>query len=182
MRRLTRLRTQLTASAAALALALAPALLHSSGQPAHAANSPAPAETSSKLKVTDAVFTWGVNKESGSGAYYPGSCNFLSAGVAGDAGKAALWPNDEKLFKPADGNVKILRPAGEGKTQPITWENKCQTADGAKVDTRGTSSDNFVQISGGTGTVDTEADTGTIEWKGSFTIVYYSGFTYWSVS
>ena len=143
---------------------------------------PAQPAQAAEAKVTDAVFEWGVNKEAGSGAYYPGSCNFLSAGVSGDAGKAAVWPKDEKLFKPADGSVKILRPAGGGKTQPITWENKCQTADGAKVDTRGTSSDNFVQISGGTGTVDTETDTGTIEWKGSFTIVFYSGFTYWSVS
>lgn len=157
------------AGAAAFALGGAGLL---SAQPAQAA----------EVSVTDAVFEWGVNKESGSGAYYPGSCNFLSAGVAGDAGKAAVWPKDEKLFKPADGNVKILRPAGEGKTQPITWENKCQTADGAKVDTRGTSSDNFVQISGGTGTIDTASDTGTIAWEGSFTIVYYSGFTYWTVS
>ena len=144
-----------------------------SAMPAHAA----------EAEVTDAVFSWGVNVESGSGAYAPGTCNFLSAGVSGDAGKSAPWATeDPKLFKAEDGNVKILRPGAGGTAQPITWDNKCQTAEGAKVNTRGVASGNYAQISAGTGVVDTETDTGTIEWKGSFTIVYYSGYTYWTIS
>ena len=140
---------------------------------------------SSKLKVSDAGLTWGINAESGAGAYLPGSCNFLSAGVAADNGGSSLWPNDAEkrgLFKAQDGNVKILRPTADGGTQPITWDNKCQTPDGKRVNTAGVSSGNYVQFSGGTGEVDTATNTGNIQWEGSFTVVYYSGYTYWSVS
>ena len=140
---------------------------------------------SSKLKISDAALTWGINAESGSGAYLPGSCNFLSAGVAGDNGGSSLWPNDAEkrgLFKAKDGNVEILRPTEDGKAQPITWDNKCQTPEGKRVNTSGVNSGNYVQFSGGKGEVDTAANTGTIQWEGSFTVVYYSGYTYWSVS
>ena len=140
---------------------------------------------SSKLKVADAGLTWGINAESGAGAYLPGSCNFLSAGVAADNGGSSLWPNDAEkrgLFKAQDGNVKILRPTADGGTQPITWDNKCQTPDSKRVNTAGVSSGNYVQFSGGTGEVDTATNTGNIQWEGSFTVVYYSGYTYWSVS
>ena len=144
---------------------------------------------SSKLKVADAGLTWGINAESGAGAYLPGSCNFLSAGVAADNGGSSLWPNDAErrgLFKAQDGNVKILRPTADGGTQPITWDNKCQTPEGERVNTyngeTAKRSGNFVEISGGKGTIDPETKSGTIEWEGSFTVVYYSGFTYWSVS
>ena len=143
-----------------------------------------------EVNVSDAVFSWGINAESGAGAYYPGSCNFLSAGVAGDAGKADVWSKEDaeakKLFSPEEGNVKILRPTADGGTQPITWDNKCQTPEGERVNTyngeTAKRSGNFVEISGGKGTIDPETKSGTIEWEGSFTVVYYSGFTYWSVS
>ena len=143
-----------------------------------------------EVNVSDAVFSWGINAESGAGAYYPGSCNFLSAGVSGDAGKADVWSKEDaeakKLFSPEEGNVKILRPTADGGTQPITWDNKCQTPEGERVNTyngeTAKRSGNFVEISGGKGTIDAETKSGTIEWEGSFTVVYYSGFTYWSVS
>ena len=143
-----------------------------------------------EVNVSDAVFSWGINAESGAGAYYPGSCNFLSAGVSGDAGKADVWSKEDaeakKLFSPEEGNVKILRPTADGGTQPITWDNKCQTPEGERVNTyngeTAKRSGNFVEISGGKGTIDAETRSGTIEWEGSFTVVYYSGFTYWSVS
>ena len=143
-----------------------------------------------EVNVSDAVFSWGINAESGAGAYYPGSCNFLSAGVSGDAGKADVWSKEDaeakKLFSPEEGNVKILRPTADGGTLPITWDNKCQTPEGERVNTyngeTAKRSGNFVEISGGKGTIDAETKSGTIEWEGSFTVVYYSGFTYWSVS
>ena len=143
-----------------------------------------------ELNVSDAVFSWGINAESGAGAYAPGTCNFLSAGVSGDAGKSSTWSKEDaeakKLFSPEEGNVKILRPTADGGTQPITWDNKCQTPEGERVNTyngeTAKRSGNFVEISGGKGTIDPETNSGTIEWEGSFTVVYYSGYTYWSVS
>ena len=143
-----------------------------------------------ELSVSDAVFSWGINAESGAGAYAPGTCNFLSAGVSGDAGKSEPWKKEDaeakKLFSPEEGNVKILRPTADGGTQPITWDNKCQTPSGERVNTwngdKAKQSGNFVEISGGKGTIDPETNSGTIQWEGSFTVVYYSGYTYWSVS
>ena len=143
-----------------------------------------------ELNVSDAVFSWGINAESGAGAYAPGTCNFLSAGVSGDAGKSSPWSKEDaeakKLFSPEEGNVKILRPTADGGTQPITWDNKCQTPEGERLNTwngdKAKQSGNFVEISGGKGTIDPETNSGTIQWEGSFTVVYYSGYTYWSVS
>ena len=143
-----------------------------------------------ELNVSDAVFSWGINAESGAGAYAPGTCNFLSAGVSGDAGKSSPWSKEDaeakKLFSPEEGNVKILRPTADGGTQPITWDNKCQTPEGERLNTwngdKAKRSGNFVEISGGKGTIDPETNSGTIQWEGSFTVVYYSGYTYWSVS
>ena len=143
-----------------------------------------------ELNVSDAVFSWGINAESGAGAYAPGTCNFLSAGVSGDAGQSSPWSKADaeakKLFSPEEGNVKILRPTADGGTQPITWDNKCQTPEGERLNTwngdKAKQSGNFVEISGGKGTIDPETNSGTIQWEGSFTVVYYSGYTYWSVS
>ena len=110
--------------------------------------------------------------------------------MSGDAGKSEPWKKEDaeakKLFSPEEGNVKILRPTADGGTQPITWDNKCQTPSGERVNTwngdKAKRSGNFVEISGGKGTIDPETNSGTIEWEGSFTVVYYSGYTYWSVS
>ena len=143
-----------------------------------------------EVNVSDAVFSWGINAESGAGAFAPGTCNFLSAGVSGNAGQSSPWSKEDaeakKLFSPEEGKVKILRPTADGGTQPITWDNKCQTPEGERVNTwngeNAKRSGNFVEISGGKGTIDPETNSGTIQWEGSFTVVYYSGYTYWSVS
>lgn len=133
--------------------------------------------------VTDATLRWGLSKESGGGAFEPGACNFLSAGAAGNAGSSRHWTEADGFWKNTDGNVKIVKPtAGGGETLP-TWSTKCTDADGKNVTTAAAStSGNEVVIANGTGTVDTAAGTASIQWDGAFTIVYYSGRTYWTVS
>lgn len=60
---------------------------------------------------------------------------------------------------------------------------KCQTAAGGNVSpSAGSTTNNRVNFAAGTGTVNPATDTGTISWDGDFTIVFYGGLTYWTVS
>jgi LPXTG-motif cell wall-anchored protein len=142
--------------------------------------------------VTDATFNWSVNDESTGGSYF-GGCNFLVAGEAGDSGMARIWTAADagELFPTdadgsfVDGNTSIRKSDGEGLNN---FADRCKTVDGALVNskTNAQAEDNhtgdFVEITGGTGTVDPETDTGTIEWEGSWTFAYYGGMTYWTIS
>lgn len=157
---------------------------------------PAAVAADASYTVDDATFQWGVNAESGGGAYY-GGCNFLSAGEAGDAGGSGLWAEDAGLYATQDGNVTVLKPDADGDLVEPTWTTKCQNRYGTTINgktagltitgsgaTAGqpTYSENVVRIAGGSGTLDPSTDSAHIEWDGSFTIVYYGGMTYWSIS
>lgn len=139
------------------------------------------AANAAEVQVTDAVFDWGLNTESGGGAFF-GGCNFLSAGEAGDTGSARVWTQADGFYKAADGNVSIVKDGPSGTVTP-TWATKCQTATGSAAGTGAASTtNNRVQIANGTGSVDVAANTAEISWEGSFSVVYYGGLTYWSAS
>ncbi|WP_181273155.1 HtaA domain-containing protein [Brevibacterium oceani] len=141
--------------------------------------------------IDDAVFDWSINDESTGGSYF-GGCNFLAAGAAGDAEFSHVWTeadtkklvgmDDSGNF--TDGNVSIVKTNNTYNT----FGSRCQTADGKKVNgaTNTTSDPNHtgdsVRITNGSGTIDPDADNASIQWKGSWTIVYYGGMTYWTIS
>lgn len=140
---------------------------------------------SSELRVTDAQLRWGLNAESGSGAFF-GGCNFLSAGAAGDAGSARVWTasdteGPDALFRTSHGDVRIEKPDGEGGWQRFDWDGRCQDANGRTVTTTGGDLGTGVTavIEGGEGVVDLEASTVDIQWRGSVTVTFYGGLTYW---
>jgi hypothetical protein len=140
-----------------------------------------------KVELTDAQFDWGINNESNGGSYF-GGCNFLSAGVAGDAGSSRVWTQADGLYRTQDGNTSIVRPTADGSalTAP-TWSTKCQTPSGTSINGKATNaadsySQTRVRISGGRGTLDPATGTAEIQWQGSFTVAYYGGMTYWSAS
>ncbi|MGO1543085.1 MAG: hypothetical protein ACTHXA_01970 [Gulosibacter sp.] len=137
--------------------------------------------TAATNTVTDATFSWTVNVESGSRAAIPGHYNFLSAGIAGDAGASRVWKEEDNLYKAEDGNVTITKPDAEGNQVLASWDTKHLDPNGAVLGFSNPSH-NQVNITGGSGTVDPEADNAEIQWEGSFSIVYYSGLTYWSLS
>ncbi|MCI1787316.1 MAG: hypothetical protein LKI58_04520 [Actinomyces sp.] len=156
------------------------------------------AEASGERAVSGVSFQWGVNAESGGGAYY-GGCNFLSAGEAGDAGSSRLWQASDvgTLYQASEGNTSVLKPDSEGDLVAASWETRCQNRYGTSIGGRTagltitgsgtpaeqpTYSENVVRIAGGSGTLDPSTDSAHIEWDGSFTIVYYGGMTYWSIS
>lgn len=130
--------------------------------------------------VSDVTLTWGLNSEVGAGAYN-GSCNFLSAGTAGNTGSSRVWTDTDGFHKASEGNVKIVKNGPSGDI-PVTWANKCQTGSGTPVKPSGTTdvSGNKIVLSKGTGKVDPATGTGTVSWTGSFTAAFYGGLTYWS--
>lgn len=137
-----------------------------------------------EFKVTNAQFRWGLNKESTSGAFAPGTCNFLSAGVAGDAKFSREWAKNDGLYAQKSGQVRIEKPNAVGKWVVDSWENKCLDKDGRKVGTSfnepGTGAQ--IVIEGGTGVINSGKKTASIKWKGSFTSALYNGMTYWSAT
>lgn len=141
--------------------------------PAHAAGQ----------NVEGVELTWGLNAENGAGAYN-GSCNFLSAGIAGNTGSSRAWTEADGFYKASDGNVSVVKDGPSSSTIAATWANKCQTGAGTNVSPSGTAalSNNKIVLSEGTGTVDPDTGTATISWTGSFTSVFYGGLTYWSAS
>lgn len=130
--------------------------------------------------VSDVTLNWGLNSEVGAGAYN-GSCNFLSAGTAGNTGSSRAWTEADGFHKASAGNVKVLKNGPSGDI-PVTWDNKCQTGSGTPVKPTGTTdiSGNKIVLSKGTGTVDPATGEGTVSWTGSFTAAFYGGLTYWS--
>lgn len=134
------------------------------------------------VAVDDAVFEWSLNSESGGGAYF-GGCNFLAAGAAGDTGASRLWTEADGFYRTADGNVSIVKPNAAGGVDTPTWATKCRDESSSAVTPSvGSSTDNRVRITGGVGEVDPAANTATIAWTGSFTVVFYGGLTYWTAS
>ena len=133
------------------------------------------------LQVDDALFDWQVNAESGGAAPLPGTCHFLAAGEVGDTGGTSGF--DESYYAAESGNTTIVKPDSAGVDHVATWDDKCLDPNGNPTRTAADStSGNRVQITGGTGTVDPDTDTGYIQWDGSWSFVYYSSMTSWTVN
>ncbi|NHA01711.1 hypothetical protein G5V59_23725 [Nocardioides sp. W3-2-3] len=141
--------------------------------------------------VSDAVFRWGINDESNNNAFAPGTYNFPGAGKAPDPGRGgqvldgrARWPSTGALaWRASDGKVRIEKVTSSGPVL-ATYAGLRTGPDGQPLGgpTVEVFSGHQVVIAGGTGTVDPAAGTATIRWKGSFTVFYYSGMTFFSVT
>ena len=144
--------------------------------------SPAPGDE----VLINAQLRWGLNAESGGGGFAPGTCNFLSAGVAGNSGGPVVWGDGQSdagipLYRSQDGAVRIEKPTADGGWTVASTANRCADVQGKRVTTSlGSTSGNQVVIDGGAGSI--RGGSLEIRWTGSFTVVYYSGMTYWSVS
>ncbi|WP_154796283.1 hypothetical protein [Occultella kanbiaonis] len=170
------------------ALALAAALAFSAVPPAHADDVNVTVTipgAGGPVTLSDAQLRWGLNDETGSGAFF-GGCNFLSAGIAGDAGSSHVWVNGNPHYHSSDGNVTIERPVGSGagtSYREATWDERCLDPAGNRLSSSGfNSSGQQVVIDGGTGEMDPDEGTATVRWEGSFTVAYYGGMTYWWAS
>lgn len=153
---------------------------------------PAPAQAAGTT-ITDAELRWELNKESVSGAYAPGTWNLFSAGRLGDPGagsqtlvsstEGATWSNGATAgWKNAEGDVTVLDKQADGSWAPTTWLGARQNSANQNSTTTGITSENLLSLRNGTGTVDPDTDTGTLAWDGDFTVVYYSGMSFFYVS
>ncbi|NYF14575.1 hypothetical protein HDC34_002902 [Pseudoclavibacter sp. JAI123] len=134
--------------------------------------------TDGGASAAGATFYWGLNTEATSGAFF-GGCNFLAAGKAGDTGSSRVWKADE--YRSADGNVTIIKPNGSD-FQQASWGTKCVDRTGANVSTSrlGSHTESQVRITGGEAT--RSGSELTVQWRGSFTVAFYGGLTYWTAT
>jgi len=139
-------------------------------------------ESSAGTELTDAQLRWGINTESGAGAF-AGGCNFLSAGRAGDSGGAREWTAADPFYRATAGAVRIEKPDVDGAYDTATFATRCLDPSGRPVSVSSLTSatGNQVVIDGGTGRRVDGAGL-EIRWTGSFTVAYYGGMTYWSVT
>lgn len=172
--------TALAAALAAAALVLGPTAAALADEPGDdiEIGVTIPGDTDGPFTVSNAEFRWGLNPETGSGAFF-GGCNFLSAGTSGDAGGAIVWP-DDTYFATTDGAVTIERPTGDSGYEPLAWADRCLDPQGNTVTTADFRNTGVqAVISGGKGDIDPDAGTAEISWDGAFTVVFYGGMTYW---
>ncbi len=138
-------------------------------------------ESVEPFTVTDAQFRWGMNIESGTRAYAPGTFNIFSAG---DVTEDLLGPHQQlpsSAWKASDGNVAIEKCDANGKASAATWASTQTTRSGGEI-TTGDHNGLEVVFSGGEGEIDPDSGTGEITWKGTYTILYYSGMASVTVS
>jgi hypothetical protein len=147
---------------------------------------PRPSETidppsTTTRTITDAQLRWGVNNETNNRAFAPGTFNFMSAGKIPDPGKGGvIMP--QSSWRQVDGNVSIEKYL-RGAWTPATWAGLRTTSAGSTMTgSNGPFSDHEVVVDGGTGTVDPADRSAAIQWTGSFTVIYYSGYSFFYVT
>ncbi|MFT4288873.1 Ig-like domain repeat protein [Nocardioides sp.] len=177
MRKHTPLAAVVAAGLAAPALALAAA-------PAHA----------DEVTTTTAQLRWGINDETNNKAYY--GFNFLSAGKIGNPGaggqqlstsdSGATWGNGQAAgWSARTGNVTIEKLRSDGSYAVSNWASRNTDPATGSVDASVSDdvyADTQVVLDAGTGTLDPDADDATLSWDGDFTVLYYSGMTFFYVS
>lgn len=143
-----------------------------------APTTPAPTDPGSSTG-DGALFAWGLNRESGSGSFF-GGCNYLAAGTGPDHGQSQLWGAQD--YRTEDGNVRIVKETGNGRSAP-TWDTKCKDRTGQSVAATNltTYTESQVEIRGGVVTRGADGSV-SVQWRGSFTVVFYGGLTFWTAT
>jgi hypothetical protein len=148
------------------------------------------------VDVSDVQFRWGINNESNNRGAAPGTFNFFSAGMLGDPGAGGqllsnsdngwTWSNGAVAgWAASSGNVSIEKRQPDDTYELATWGGTKTDKAGVSLGPYATStafSDHQVVIDDGAGTLDASADNADISWRGDFTVVYYSGYTFFYVS
>lgn len=142
---------------------------------------PTPEVPTGAFMVSDAQVRWGVNDESNNKAFAPGTYNFFSAGKIANPGRGNV-ALPESGWRQADGHVTIEKFLN-GAWTPATYRGLSRdSSDALMTTTNGPFSNHEVVISGGKGTVDPTKGNATIQWMGSFTVLYYSGYSFFYVT
>jgi hypothetical protein len=158
-------------------LAVAPAR---ADEPTEPTESTEPTEPTAE-NLTDAVLRWGVNTESNTAAHNPGTYNFLAAGRVPDPGRGGQQV-PETQWQQRAGDVEVEKwDATAGVWKDATWAGLRTDSTGAALRI-GSSSHHQLVFGRGVGTLDRTAGTARIAWQGSASVVFYSGFSFFSIS
>ena len=135
------------------------------------------------FEVTGAQLRWGINNESNNRAFAPGTYNFFSAGIVPDPGRGGTTL-PQGSWRAVDGTVRIEKQQPDGSWATATWAGLSTTPQGKTIasPTSGEFSNHQVVLDAGTGTVDPATGFATVGWKGSFTVLFYSGMSYFTVT
>ena len=166
------------ATAAALALTLASA----AGVPAEAGPAKPSSPAAKKVQVKGAKFLWGLSNESSNRGYAPNTYNFFSAGKIKNPGKSRTIRKGEWTLRTKRVVIQKRKPNGTYKV--ATWKGLRTRPNGKPLGapTAGTFSHHRVKINAGKGTANPKTNSATVNWKGKFTVLYYSGYTFFYVS
>ncbi|NYE37380.1 hypothetical protein F4692_002513 [Nocardioides cavernae] len=138
---------------------------------------------SDPFTVTGAQLRWGVNNESNNRAFAPGTHNFFSAGIVPDPGRGGTTL-PQSSWRASEGDVRIEKQQADGAYALATWDGLTTTPQGATITSpaSGQFSNHQVVLGAGSGTVDPATGFATIAWKGSFTVLFYSGMSFFTVT
>ncbi|MGJ9413489.1 hypothetical protein ACHAAC_12355 [Aeromicrobium sp. CF4.19] len=135
-------------------------------------------------EVADAQLRWGLSNEVNNRAFAPGTFNFMSAGKIPDPGRGGvIMPPGQ--WNQQFGDVSIEKFSASSNTyREASWAGLRTDSSGDTIPspTSGRFSNHQVVLDAGEGVIDTEKGTATIRWKGSFTVVLYSGMSFFYVS
>lgn len=126
------------------------------------------------------MFTWSLSQQSNAQSHNPMTDNFLAAGAA-NPGRGGMVLSSSR-WKATDGNVEIQKVDSSGRWRTATWAGLGTDAAGAKIGLYGPFSGHRVRISDGTGVIDPSTDSATVQWRGTFTVVYYGGNTVFTLA
>jgi hypothetical protein len=136
-----------------------------------------------RFQVRNAQLRWGFNRESNNSGHAPGTYNFFSAGTIPNPGQGGTTLARAD-WRARAGTVRIEKQQPDGRYRLATWGGLGTTPDGEPLGSPTTAafSGHQVVVGNGTGTVAPRQGRATIAWKGTWTVLYYSGMTYFHVS
>lgn len=144
---------------------------------------PAAHAQGSEVELTDAELRWGLSRQSAGPSHGPG-LNFLSAGDSSSALAGSGATITEQTWRATSGDVTIEKRSATGATAAATWAGTQTDQSGTPIRDAASSRYSGLEMvfGNGTGTVDAGAGTAEIEWRGTASVLYYSGLVFLSVT
>ena len=173
-------RRQAFALAAVLALVLGMLMITPTAFAQENQDEDAPA---GEMDLTNAEFRWGLNDESRTKGLAPGTFNYFSAGDVTDSLPGGYSNLEQDDWLASQGDVRIEKRGSNGKAALATWKGTQTDRAGQEI-ARSGSADSGLEIvfRGGEGSVDPATGEASISWKGTATVLYYSGYAVFTIS
>ncbi|HEX7739342.1 MAG TPA: hypothetical protein VF426_06815 [Marmoricola sp.] len=132
--------------------------------------------------VDGAVLRWGLSDEANNAAFAPGTFNFFSAGKVADPGRGGTTLK-QPGWKQTSGSVSIEKWL-DGGWHAATWAGLSTDTTGKPLagPLSGRFSGHQIVFSDGVGTIDRDAGTAHIAWRGDATVLSYSGMSFFYLS